>query len=102
MQPEVCVQLDSVHYTDQTEKGLSDYDKGCPDFPLLEPIATFMCYPIREDAEVDLLTSQIATLFHLNPSAVEDEILTLQADNDIAHTHTQCIVPITPVDRVQY
>ncbi|XP_061820631.1 general transcription factor II-I repeat domain-containing protein 2-like [Nerophis lumbriciformis] len=45
--------------------------------------ATFMCYPFREDAEVDSLASQIATLFHLNSSGVEDEILTLQADIEL-------------------
>ncbi|XP_061525889.1 zinc finger protein 25-like [Phycodurus eques] len=36
-----------------------------------------------EDAEVDSLASQIATLFHLNSSGVEDEILTRQADIEL-------------------
>ena len=40
----------------------------------------FMCYPFREDAEVDSLASKISPLFHLNSSGVEDEIMTLQAD----------------------
>ena len=39
-----------------------------------------MCYPFREDDQVDLLPSKLAALFHLNTSAVEDEILTVQAD----------------------
>ena len=39
-----------------------------------------MCYPFREDGEVDSFASKIATLFYLNSSEVEDEILTLQAD----------------------
>ena len=38
-----------------------------------------MCYPFREDVKVDLLTSKIAALIHLNTSAVEDEILIVQA-----------------------
>jgi len=42
-----------------------------------------MCYPFREDAEVDSLASKIATLFHLNSSGVENEILTLQADIEL-------------------
>ena len=41
-------------------------------------ITTFMCYPFREDVEVDLL-ARIAALFHLKPSAVEGDILVLKA-----------------------
>lgn len=48
------------------------------DFALLEPFA--MCYPFREDIEVDSLSVAVFDVFHLNSSAVEDEILTLQAD----------------------
>ena len=59
---------------------LSEFDKRFQEFSLLEPVATFMCCLFREDAGVDLLASKIATLFHLNSSGVEDEILTLQAD----------------------
>ncbi|KAF4092570.1 hypothetical protein AMELA_G00022520 [Ameiurus melas] len=39
-----------------------------------------MCYPFRDNVEVDSLASKIATLFHLNSSEVEDEILKLQTD----------------------
>ncbi|KAL2087224.1 hypothetical protein ACEWY4_018283 [Coilia grayii] len=55
-------------------------DKRFQDFALLEPIATFMCNPFGEDTEVDSLASNIATLFHMNAPAVEDEMLTLQSD----------------------
>ena len=48
-----------------------------------EPIATFMYYLFREDVEVDLLASKIAALFHLNSSAIEDEILIVQADIEL-------------------
>eukprot|EP00106_Octopus_bimaculoides_P003084 XP_014770526.1 PREDICTED: general transcription factor II-I repeat domain-containing protein 2A-like [Octopus bimaculoides] len=79
-QGKACVQLDSACYTEQIDNCLSEFDKCFQDFALLKPVATFMCYPFREDAEVDFLASKIATLFHLNSSGVEDEILTLQAD----------------------
>ncbi|KAL7870465.1 hypothetical protein SRHO_G00079620 [Serrasalmus rhombeus] len=69
-----CVQLDIC---------LSEFDKRFQDFALIEPIATFMCYPFREDAEVVSLASKIATLFQLNSSGVEDEILTLQANIEL-------------------
>lgn len=75
-----CAQLDSARYTEQIENVRSDFDRRFQDFALLEPIATFMCFPFGEDTAVDSLASEIATLFHLNSSAVEDEILSLQAD----------------------
>ncbi|CAK6967628.1 general transcription factor II-I repeat domain-containing protein 2A-like [Scomber scombrus] len=80
MQGKACMQLDSGRYTEQIDNCLSEFDKRFQDFSLLEPVATFMCNPFREDAEVDSQASKIATLFHLNSSGVEDEILTLQAD----------------------
>ncbi|CAI5694542.1 unnamed protein product [Oreochromis niloticus] len=73
----------SARYTEQIDNCLSEFDKRFQDFSLLEPVATFMCYPFREDAEVDSLASKIAKLFHLNSSGVEDEILTLQADIEL-------------------
>lgn len=75
--------LDSARYTEQIGNCLSEFDRRFQDFALLEPVATFMCYPFREDAGVDSLSSKIATLFHLNSSGVEDEILTLQADTEL-------------------
>ena len=53
---------------------LSDFDKRFQDFALLKPIVTFMCYPFREDVEVDLLASNIAALFPLHTYVVEEEI----------------------------
>lgn len=82
-QGKACAQLDSGCYTEQIENCLSDFNKQFQDFALLEPVATFMCYRFQEDAEVDFLASKIVTLFHLNSSGVEDEILTLQADIEL-------------------
>ena len=78
MQQKACAQ--PVRDTQQIDNCLSEFDNHFQDFALLEPVATFMCYPFREDIKVDSLASKIATLFHLNLSGVEDAILTLQAD----------------------
>jgi len=89
-QRKACAQLDSARYTEQIGTIVSEFDKRFQDFALLEPVATFMCYPFREDVEVDSLASKIATLFHLNSSGVEDEMLTLHADIQLkARAHGQ-------------
>ena len=89
-QRKACAQLDSARYTEQIGTIVSEFDKRFQDFALLEPVATFMCYPFQEDVEVDSLASKIATLFHLNSSGVEDEMLTLQADIQLkARAHGQ-------------
>jgi len=54
-QEKVYVQFDSACYTEQIDNCLSEFDKRFQDFALLEPVASFMCYPFREDAEVDSL-----------------------------------------------
>ena len=77
------MQLDSARYKEHIDNGLSEFDKHFQDFSLLEPVATYMCYPFREDAEVDSLTSKIATLLHMSSSGVEDEILTLHANIEL-------------------
>lgn len=46
----------------------------------LSRIATSICYPSKEDAEVISLASKIATLFRLNSSGGEDEILKVRAN----------------------
>ncbi|GLD48599.1 DNA-dependent protein kinase catalytic subunit isoform X2 [Lates japonicus] len=53
-QGKACVQFDSARYTEQIENCLSEFDKCFQDFVLLEPVATFMCYPFW-DAEVIIL-----------------------------------------------
>lgn len=73
-------EFDCACYAEQIDTVLSDFDRRFQDFALLEPVATFMCFPFREDAEVDVLASKISTMFQLSSAEVEDEILTLQAD----------------------
>jgi hypothetical protein len=48
-----------LYWIDQLfdENCLSDFDKWFQDLALLEPNATFMSYPFREDVEVDALAS---------------------------------------------
>ena len=74
-----------LYWIDQLfdENCLSDFDKRFQEFSLLKPIATLMCYPFREDVEVDLLALKIAGVFPLHTSAVEEEILKVQADIDL-------------------
>ncbi|KAJ4945756.1 hypothetical protein JOQ06_023434, partial [Pogonophryne albipinna] len=72
--------LDSARYTEQVNNITSDFEKRFRDFALLEPIATFMCYPFSEYHDIDSLAQNIRAVFHLNPSALEDEMLSLQAD----------------------
>lgn len=57
---------------EQIDSCQSEFDKRFQDFALFEPVATFLCYPFREDFEVDSLASEIVMLFHLNSSGVED------------------------------
>lgn len=78
------------HYTEQIDNCWSEFGKRFQDVALLEPVATFMYYPFRDDIEVDSMTSKIATLFHLYSSGVEDEILPLQTDIQLkARAHGQ-------------
>ena len=79
-QGRACAQTDIARYTEQIQHVQSDFDKRFQDFALLAPIATYMYNPFEKGAEVDSLASEIASLFHMNASAVEDEMLTLQSD----------------------
>lgn len=73
-------QLDSERYIEQMKKIKSDFDRRFQDFALLEPVATFMCFPFGDEHEVDSLASDLGKLFQMNPSALEDEVLALQTD----------------------
>lgn len=56
------------------------FDNRRQDFASLKPVSTFMWSPFGEDTEVDSLVWDIATLFHMNSSVLEDEMLSWQAD----------------------
>lgn len=53
------------------------------DFAFIEPVASYLCFPFFEDIDVDSIASKVASLFHLDTCAVENEILTLQSDTEI-------------------
>ncbi|KAM4555068.1 general transcription factor II-I repeat domain-containing protein 2-like [Odontesthes bonariensis] len=82
-QGEAGAQLDSARYSQQIDICLAEFDRRFQDFTLLEPVAEFMAYPFRDDADIDALSSKIATLFQLNSCGVEDEILNLQSDIEL-------------------
>ncbi|XP_068121767.1 general transcription factor II-I repeat domain-containing protein 2A-like [Hyperolius riggenbachi] len=82
-QQRACAQLDISRYNDQISSCLSEFDRRFLDFAVIEPVATFMCYPFCNEADIDSLALKISTLFHFNPSKVEDEMLTLQADIEL-------------------
>lgn len=62
---------------------IADFDLRFQDFAILEPVATFMCFPFGVEVDVDEIATKIASLFHMETSAVESEILTLQSDLQI-------------------
>lgn len=64
-------ELDSEHYIEQIEKVRTDFD-----FALFVPFATFMCFPFRDEHDVDSLASD---MFQMNLAALE-EILALQTE----------------------
>lgn len=53
------------------------------DFVSIEPVASYLCFPFVEDIDVDCIVSKVASLFHLDTSAVENEVLTLQSDIEV-------------------
>ena len=55
MQGKTCMQLDSPRYMEHIDNCLSEFGKRFQVFSFLEPVATFICYHFREDAEIDLL-----------------------------------------------
>ncbi|XP_049444494.1 general transcription factor II-I repeat domain-containing protein 2-like [Epinephelus fuscoguttatus] len=69
-------QLDSAHYKEQVQSILSEFEKRFTDFTSIEPVAS-------EGIDVDYIASKVASLFQLDSSAVEIEILTLQNDIEI-------------------
>lgn len=46
----------------------------------LEPIATYMCFPFGTDINVEVIASKMGSLFQLDRTIWETEILTLQND----------------------
>ncbi|MBN3277258.1 GT2D2 protein, partial [Polyodon spathula] len=74
---------DSGRYIEQVYKIITEFDRRFQDFAVLEPVATFLCFSFGVEVDVDEIATKIASLFHMETSAVESEILTLQSDLQI-------------------
>ena len=69
-------------YAQQIQSILSEFERRFADFASIEPVAQFLCFPFA-NVDVDCIAPQIATLFSLDGSAVENEILTLTNDIEL-------------------
>lgn len=78
-----CDQFDSARYTEQVQNLVSDFDRRFQDIAAIEPVATYMCFPFGKDTDVEDVASKMATLFNMNTSEVENEMLKLQNDIQI-------------------
>ncbi|KAJ8366750.1 hypothetical protein AAFF_G00342640 [Aldrovandia affinis] len=74
------VKLDSARHIEQVQSISSEFDRCYIDFASLEPVATYMRFPFGTDIHVDDIASKVGSFFHLDTTAVENEILTLQND----------------------
>lgn len=73
------VQPDSARF-EQVQSILLEFERRFTDFGSIEPVASYLCIPFGPSIDVDCIASKIVSLFHLDNTAVENEILTLQND----------------------
>ncbi|CAL9685305.1 unnamed protein product [Knipowitschia caucasica] len=76
-------QLDSARYVEHVKNVLSEFERRFTDFASIEPVASYMCYPFDESIDVGDIAEKVQSLFHLEKSALEDEILMLQNDIEL-------------------
>jgi len=62
---------------------LSEFERRFTDFASINPLASYMCYPFSVRIDVDDIAAKVQSLFDLESSTLEDEILTLQNDIEI-------------------
>jgi len=74
-------QLDSAYNQEYVQSILSEFERRFTDFVSIEPLAS--CYPFGTSIDVDDIAAKVKSLFDLESSAFEDEILTLQNDTEI-------------------
>lgn len=75
--------LELACYEQQIQNILSEFERRFTDFASIEPVVNFLCFLFGENVDVDCITSNLASLFYLDTSAVENEILVLQNDIEI-------------------
>lgn len=76
-------QLDSARYEEHVQSIFSEFERRFTDFASIEPVASYMCYPFGASIDVGDIAAKVNSLFDLESSALEDEILTLQNDIEI-------------------
>ncbi|KAJ3601587.1 hypothetical protein NHX12_032555 [Muraenolepis orangiensis] len=81
-------QLDNTRYEEQVQSILTEFESRFTDFSSIEPIASYLCFPFGGSIDVDEIVSKVNSLFDLDSSAVENEILTLSNDIDIKSSTT--------------
>ena len=80
VQRKTTAQFNTARYIKQVQSLSSDFDKRFIDFASVEPIITYMCFPFATDIDVEDIASKIGSLFQLDITAVENEMLSLQND----------------------
>ena len=73
-------QFNTARYIKQVQSLSSDFDRRFIDFASVQPIATYMCFPLATDIDVEDIASKIGSLFQLDITAVEEEMVSLQND----------------------
>ena len=76
-------QLDSARYEERVQSISSEFERRFTDFASIEPVASYLCYPFSASIDVGDIAAKVKSLFDLESSALEDEILTLQNDIEI-------------------
>jgi len=80
LQRKTTAQFNTARYIKQVQSLSSEFDKHFIDFASVEPIATYMCFPFATYMDVEDIASKIGSLFQLDITAVENEMLSLQND----------------------
>ena len=76
-------QLDSARYEERVKSISSEFERRFTDFASIEPVASYLCYPFSASIDVGDIAAKVKSLFDLESSALEDEILTLQNNIEI-------------------
>ena len=76
-------QLDSARYEERVQSISSEFERRSTDFASIEPVASYLCYPFSASIDVGDIAAKVKSLFDLESSALEDEILTLQNNIEI-------------------
>ena len=80
LQRKTTAQFNTARYIKQVQSLSSEFDKCFTDFDSVEPITTYMCFPFVTDIDVEDIASKTGSLFQLDITAVENEMLYLQND----------------------